>query len=313
MRQILISAHPFGQFETQALEQLQNCGFELVRHALMRRPTQQELRQLLQGVQGVLAGTESFSADLLQNAPELRVISRLGVGTDSIDLEACRKLGIEVLTTPDIASEAVAEYTLGLMIALGRGLVQSHQALRAGCWQRHFGLGLAGTQLGLLGCGRIGQKVAAKAQLLGMNVAVHDPSLNPQTAQELGLKLYPFEDLLASSQILSLHLPLNASSYKLLNARTLALMPSGSYLINTSRGGIVDEEALLAALQSGQLAGAALDVFEQEPYQGPLSGLENVILSAHMAANSRAARIQMEAQATHNLIQFFASASGAGA
>ncbi|MEZ0372497.1 MAG: phosphoglycerate dehydrogenase [Candidatus Sericytochromatia bacterium] len=303
--EILISAHPFAEAGPHPLELLAAAGFAVRRHGLNRRPQAAELAPLLVGSQGLIAGTEALSRDLLAHSPQLRVISRLGVGLDSIDLDFCRARGITVLTTPDAATVAVAEYTLGLMLALCRGIITSHEGLRAGRWQRCFGLELANSRLGLLGFGRIGRAVASRAQALGMSVAAHDPELPETIFANAGVTRLGLNELLASSQILSLHLPLNPQTRGLLDERALELLPPGAFLINTSRGGIVDETALCYALDAGRLAGAALDVFSTEPYTGPLSQCPNTILTAHMAANSSQARQAMELAAVRNLLAFF--------
>lgn len=303
--QILISAYPFAQQSPAPIEILHHAGLAVRRHPFQRKPTAAELKSLLQGVQGLIAGTEVLSAGILSGNPELQVISRIGVGLDSVDLTYCAQQGITVLTTPDAATESVAEYTLGLILALCRGIVSSHQALRQGSWQRHFGLELTGARLGLLGFGRIGRAVAGKARGLGLQVQACDPRLSAAEIADAGAEPLSWQDLLASSHILSLHLPLHDDTHHLLDAQALAQMPQGSYLINTARGPIVDEAALFRALVAGHLAGAALDVFGQEPYTGPLLQLDNVILTAHQAANSRQARLAMETAAARNLAAFW--------
>ena len=309
--QVLISAHPFAEHASAPLELLRSAGFGIRRHGLSRKPSPSELHGLLSGATALIAGTEPLSRELLAACPSLRVISRLGVGLDSIDTAFCQRQGIAILTTPDVATVAVAEYTLGLMLSLCRGIGISDRAMRQGQWQRHFGLGLAGTRLGLLGLGRIGQAVAQRAQALGMQVLAHDPWLRPEAPP--GIEPCGFEELLAKAQILSLHLPLTPATRHLLDAQALARLSPGSYLINTARGEIIDEAALYQALASGHLAGAALDVLSQEPYSGPLATLPNVILTPHQAANSRQARIAMETAAASNLVAFLRGGAGRGA
>ncbi|PKL74495.1 MAG: hypothetical protein CVV27_20210 [Candidatus Melainabacteria bacterium HGW-Melainabacteria-1] len=302
---ILISAVPFAESNPSPLSLLQAAGLEVCRHPFARKPQPEELLKLLQNISGLIAGTESVPGGVLLAQPQLRVISRIGTGLDNIDLDICQKLGITVLNTPDAATETVAEYTLGLIIALCRGLVSSHEALRAGQWQRCFGRELQDTRLGLLGFGRIGQAVARRAKAFGMLTSAHDPDLPAHVFAAAGVRPVNFDELLRSSDVLSLHLPLHAQTRHIIGQRALAQLPWGSYLINTSRGGLLDESALCQALSNGQLAGAALDVFEQEPYTGPLRKFPNLILSPHQAANSEAARHRMERQASENLIRYF--------
>ncbi len=303
MPTLFISAYPFAQFNQEPLKLLQAAGIDILRHPFERKIKSDEILPYLQQADAVIAGTEIFEAATLQQCPQLKFISRIGVGTDNIDLAACQQLGIQVLTTPDAATEAVAEYCIGLMLVLCRGIGFSHQQLKAGKWQRYFGLELAQARLGLIGLGRIGQAVAHKAKALGMSVSAYDPMVSADVFDRLKVQSMSLEALLQNSQIVSLHAPANAMNHHLINTRTLALMPQNSYLINTARGSLIDEIALYESLKSAHLAGAALDVFEQEPYSGPLKKLDNIILSAHQAANSQAARIRMEVQAVENLLQ----------
>lgn len=305
MPTVFISAYPFAQFNQAPLARLQAAGMEILRHPFERKLNSDELLPYLQQADAVIAGTEQFAAQLLHQCPRLKFISRLGVGTDNIDLDACQQLGIQVLTTPDAATEAVAEYCLGLILTLCRGIGFSHQQLRAGQWQRYFGLELNQARLGLIGFGRIGQTVARKAQALGMQVNTYDPLVSVDVFDMLAVQSMSLTALLKNSQIVSLHAPANVETHHLLNIQTLAMMQQGAYVINTARGSLIDESALYESLKSGHLAGAALDVFETEPYTGPLNELDNIILSAHQAANSQAARIRMEVQAVENLLTSF--------
>lgn len=229
-------------------------------------------------------------AALLANAPRLKVVGRLGVGLDNLDLEALRARGITVVTGGNANAIAVAEYTLAAMLTLARRLPAADRDTKGGGWGRAaFGAGLElhGKTLGLIGLGDIGARVARRALAFGMRVVAHDPLITPHhfAAAELGVTLAPLDDLLGESDFISLHVPLLPTTRHLINAERLARMKPTAALINTSRGGIVDEAALLEALRAGRLGGAALDVRAHEPPEqpDPLAQFENVLLTPHIA------------------------------
>lgn len=229
-------------------------------------------------------------AALLANAPQLRVVGRLGVGLDNLDLDALRTRGITVVTGGNANAIAVAEYTLAAMLTLARRLPAADQHTKGGGWDRAaFGAGfeLHGKTLGLIGLGDIGARVARRALAFGMRVVAHDPLITPQhfAAAELGVALMPLDDLLGESDFISLHVPLLPTTRHLIHAERLARMKPTAALINTSRGGIVDEAALVEALRAGRLGGAALDVRAHEPPEqpDPLAQFENVLLTPHIA------------------------------
>jgi D-3-phosphoglycerate dehydrogenase len=240
----------------------------------------------------------------LAQMPRLRFISRLGVGYDMIDVEAAAARGVAVANTPDYCVEEVVAHTLALVLACTRGVVAADRQVRAGGWAAAaIALPLrrpSGMTLGVLGLGRIGSLVAAGAAALGFRVVSHDP-VHP------GLSV-PLEEVLAAADILTLHLPLTPATHHLLDASALARMPAGAMVVNTSRGQLVDEVALVEALRSGHLAGAALDVFEQEPLaaHSPLRDLPGVILSPHAAWYSPEALTDLPRLATQQAIEFLA-------
>lgn len=226
---------------------------------------------------------------LFQAAHQLRVVGRLGVGLDNIDLDAARKAGVRVVYAPGANAIATAEFTLGLCLALARRLPDAIASARAGCWERGAlaGSELAGRVLGVLGLGRTGTLLARSARALGMDVWSHHPRRLPDDveARHAGARLVGFEELLRNADFVSLHLPLTAETQGLIGTRQLALFRPDAYLINTARGGLVDEIALARALQEGWLAGAALDVRSAEPpdQPDPLAALPNVLLTPHIA------------------------------
>lgn len=226
---------------------------------------------------------------LLESAPKLRVIGRAGVGVDNIDAEAATRRGIVVMNTPGANAVAVAELTLGLMLALARKLPQANSTMHAGKWEKKSlqGAELRGKKLGILGLGRIGLEVARRARVFGMEALGHDPFVSPAVARENGIRLVSQEELFAESDYLTLHVGLTPQTAGIINPKTLASMKKGVRIVNCARGELIVEEALAEALKSGQVAGAALDVFGQEPPKNsPFFSLDNVILTPHIAGST---------------------------
>lgn len=265
---------------------LQHAGFEVLpgdRNAdFWDGPT---LVKELQGCCGVIAGSEPYTRAVLEALPDLRVIARTGVGFDAIDLQTCDERGIVVATTPGVNHHAVAEHTIALLMAVARGFARQDQWVRQGKWERVSTPRVMGRTLGLVGLGRIGQAVATRAVGLGMKVIVYDPYANMDFVDQWGIELVDLDELLSSADYVSLHCPATPETRKMMNSRTFSQMKPGAILLNTARGALVDEAALIQALKSGHLAGAGLDVFEVEPLpiDSPLIAMENVLLSGHVA------------------------------
>jgi len=237
----------------------------------------------------VVRSATKMTADLIERAERLKVIGRAGVGVDNVDVEAATRRGIIVANTPDSTVVSAAEHTIGLLVALARNIPQAHAALKQGRWERsaYGGTELAGKTLGVLGFGRIGQQVARRALGLGMRVVAYDPYVAAERFRELGAeRLETPEDVYAVADFLTLHLPLTAETRGSVGAAAFEAMRPGVRIVNAARGELVDEEALVGALGSGLVAGAALDVFESEPYSGPLLELDNVVVTPHLAAST---------------------------
>ena len=238
----------------------------------------------------ILRGLGQVTAAVLDAAPRLRIVARHGTGVDNVDLEAARQRGVVVTNTPDATTASVAEHALALLLAVARRVSLADRGLRAGDWavrERCWGMDLDGCPLGVIGFGRIGQRVARACHLgLGMNVVYYDPA--PALAPGIEAQALSFGEVLAAADVLTLHLPLTAATRGLIGRNELARMKDGAILINAARGPIVDEVALLEALQAGKLGGAGLDVFAQEPVRGthPLAGLDNVVLTPHIASST---------------------------
>lgn len=246
-----------------------------------------ELHDLLPGCQAVLAGVEPYDRAMLEHPAlsELKVISRWGVGYDSVDLLAATKAGVLVTNTPGLLDEAVADYAWALLLSLARQVVPASGFLREGQWKPCWGPDIHGKTLGVVGCGRIGRAVGKRAQGFGMRLLGYDARPTPEMAS-MGFTMVDLENLLQESDFVSLHLALTPETRGFLNSRRLESMKPEALLINTSRGPIVDEVALAEALRKGQLGGAALDVFEKEPLQNPhpLREVPNLLLSPHQSS-----------------------------
>ncbi len=245
-----------------------------------------DLAALLDGVVGAIVSTDPFTADVLRGARDLRVIARTGVGFDTIDLAVATELGIQVVTTPGANEHAVADHTIGLMLALLRRIPELDAATRAGGWKRtgaSIPRQLAGSTVGVVGYGGIGRQVARRLAGFDVELLVHDPVLPAgEPVESVAL-----DTLLARSDIVTLHCLLRLDTLRLIDARALSLMAPHALLVNTSRGPVVDEPALMAALRTGRIAGAALDVFHDEPPTGsPLLSMPNVVVSPHNAGLS---------------------------
>jgi D-3-phosphoglycerate dehydrogenase len=237
----------------------------------------------------VIRSATKLTADLIARAERLKVIGRAGVGVDNVDVEAATRRGIVVANAPESTVVSAAEQTVGLMVALARNIPQAHAALVQGRWERSRfgGIELDGKTLGVIGFGRIGQQVARRAIGLGMRVVAVDPFVGAERFRELGVEqAATVDEVLAAADVLTLHSPLTDETRGLIDAAAIAKMKDGARLVNAARGGLVDEDALVDAIRSGKLAGAALDVFSKEPYTGPLLELPEVVVTPHLAAST---------------------------
>jgi len=292
-----ITTSSFAQFSDEPLRLLDEADISYVLNPHGRKLTENEAISFLNGCIGVAAGTEPLTARLMKSLPDFRVISRCGSGTDNVDMAAAEKRGIVVCNTPDGPTLAVAELTLGYALNLLRKVTQMDRELRTGKWKKRMGNNLKGKKLGIVGFGRIGQAVASVFSPLGVLVAFNDP-----VAESDAYPKFRVKDLLAWADILSLHCSKTGGECSLFTTERLRIMKPGSWVINASRGGVVEENALYELIKSGHLAGAAMDVFEQEPYNGPLKELSNVILTPHIGSYAMESRIQMEIDTIRNLL-----------
>lgn len=262
-----------------------------------------ELREALVGVDAVVAGSETYNGELFDAFPQLKVVARVGVGYDSVDVPAATRRGVAITTAPGTNHESVAEHTFALMLAFTRLIPLRNQVIHAGGWPRHYSRPLRGQTLGLAGLGRIGKAVAVRAFAFGMRVMAFDPLPVDMT----GIERVTWDELLHRSDFLSLHLPLTPTTRHVMNAGAFARMKPGAVLVNTSRGGLVNETDLVAALRSGQLGGALLDVLDPEPPVAghPLLGMPNVLLTPHAAGVDMKSLGDMARSAAESIVSIF--------
>lgn len=300
MHKFVISTSSFDTANNAAIQRLIQAGLQPVTNPYGRRLTEDEAEALLQDdVIGMVAGVEPLTARVIQSAKHLKVISRCGTGMDSVDLDAAKNQGIIVLNTPEAPAQAVAELTLGLILAGLRQIPQTDNQIRNGAWPRTQGGLLAAQTVGLIGLGHIGKRVAKLCRAFEANVIAYDPFIK-QAPEDV--TLMPLNQLFETADIVSMHTPYSSDLHHLIDQQAIERMKPGALLINAARGGLVDEQVLKVALSNGKLGGAALDAFEQEPYQGPLLECNNLILSSHVGSLAREARQRMELEAAENLL-----------
>jgi D-3-phosphoglycerate dehydrogenase len=300
---VMVTTVPFGAVNREPIDLLVAAGIDLVLNPKQRRLRADEVSQVAIGFPVIIAGTETISAEAMAACHGLKAICRVGIGLDGIDLLAARRLGIAVAYTPDAPSPAVAELTIGLIIDLLRGIGPADRSLRRGEWTRVIGARVAVSTIGVIGVGRIGGRVIRHLQggFPGVRILAHDLVRDPAVT---GVEWLDAEAIYREADVVSVHVPLSAATHNLIGERELAMMKPTAALVNTARGGIVDEDALARALQGGGIRSAALDVFTNEPYGGPLAQLPNVLLTCHMGSMTADCRARMEIEATQDAIRF---------
>ena len=309
MPTIAVSTSSFARHDPQPLELLREAGYEVRLNPHGRRLEEAETRALLDGVIGLVAGTEELSREILTGAVALRVISRCGTGMDNVDQDAAAELNIAVYSTPDPPAEAVAELTLAGMLGLLRHLPAADRRLRQGEWHKPMGRLLRGRTVGLVGLGRVGKRLVELLMPFSCRIIAVDPHPDEWFAERHGIRFVELDRLLAKADVVSLHLAPPRGGGVLLDRERLGHLRPEAILINTARGGLVDEAALYDLLAAGRLAGAFLDVFADEPYSGPLRELPQVLLSPHLGSYARETRIRMETEAAESLLMELAGKS----
>lgn len=308
MFKVLITTVPFGDKNDLPIRQLAETGVDYLINPIGRKLKEDELAGMVRDVEVLIAGTEPITEKVMANAPRLKLISRVGIGLDSVDLMAAERRGIKVSYTPDAPAPAVAELTIGLMFSLMRSIHVANAQMHRGEWHRYFGRRLTELTIGIVGAGRIGGRVARHLRALGVKrLLVND--ICPDACRFEGVDAIECVDkdtIYRESDLVSLHVPLTAQTKNMVRREHLLQMKPDAMIVNTARGGIIHEDDLAEVLNLGHLAGAAVDVFCEEPYQGRLSSVERCLLTSHMGSMSVDCRTRMEIEATEEAIRFLA-------
>jgi len=303
MPKVLITTVPFGAINRLPLDLLENANIEYVINPLNKKLTEGELLDLITDFDAVIAGTEEITESVMIAATKLKLISRVGIGLDSVDLLAAEKLNIGVSYTPDAPAPAVTDLTMGLMYSLLRKIHEANLNMHDGNWRRFFGKRLVDCTVGIIGAGRVGSGVIKNLKALGCEkILYYDKNVRLQESQELVFAQK--EEIYTTADIISLHIPLDPETKNMVTLSDMKLMKKEVSLINTSRGGIINEQDLSEALKERLIGGAAIDVFNLEPYQGILSQYDNCILTSHMGSMTTDCRSRMEIEATEEVIRF---------
>jgi D-3-phosphoglycerate dehydrogenase len=305
---IFVTLSTFAADSPEPLRLLESSGFRFAVNPHGRRLTSAEVSSLAAGARAVVAGVERYDAETLASMPDLKCISRCGAGVDTIDLTDAARRGIAVLNTPDEPTAAVAELTVGMLLALLRAIPETTAALRARTWTRITGRLLAGKVVGIVGLGRIGRRVAELLQPFGAEIVACDPNVDAVWADARGIRLVAFSDLLRMSDLVTLHAAGSRDHPMRIGAEEIRAMKPGALLLNLARGSMVDDHAVAQALGDGHLGGAGFDVFPDEPYTGPLCDAPRVVLSAHQATLTVETRTAMEKRAVENAVAWLRQA-----
>jgi D-3-phosphoglycerate dehydrogenase / 2-oxoglutarate reductase len=299
---VLTSPSSFGKISSTPTDILKTNGFEVVNNPFGRKLTETEVAKYASGCVGIVAGVEPLTKNVLEQLPLLKCISRVGVGMDSVDIEYARNAGIIVTNTPDGPTRSVAELTIGMTMSILRRIPQADAAIKNGRWEKQTGNLLFGKTVGVIGLGRIGKMVSEMFRALGNNVVGYDLLPDEPWARKHGVILVEFNALFDVADIVTVHIPGGSDKKPVISAEELNRMKKGGFLINISRGNVVDEEVLFNLLDSNHIAGAAIDVYSEEPYTGPLCNLNNIILTPHIGSYAAEGKLQMEIDAVTNLI-----------
>jgi D-3-phosphoglycerate dehydrogenase len=302
MPHAFISTTPFGQRDATPIQLLESAGFSFRLNPLGHRLSEQELAAFVGDADVLIGGTEPITARVMDAAPRLRLISRVGIGLDNVDLIAARERGIAVAYTPDGPSPAVAELTIGLMLSLLRGVHLANAHMHREEWRRLMGRRLEEATVGVVGVGRVGGRVASLLSAFGGRILAND--IVPRDIPGARVEWADKPRIYREADVITLHVPLTPLTRHLIGPVELESMKRDVLLVNTARGGIIDEAALAAALRAGRIAGAAVDVFSVEPYAGELAQIDTCLLTCHMGSMSEDCRLRMEYEAVENAVQW---------
>ncbi len=303
MARVLITVPIFGKF-SNAIELLVKAGYKVIRSPYPHPVKENKLIQIIGEVEAVIVGVDEMTADVIKTGKRLRVIARHGVGLDSVDVETATKQGVIVTNVVGANEDAVADLVFGLILSLARKIGRAVASVKKGNWESIVGVEIWQKTLGVIGTGKIGRRVIKRAQGFDMSILAYDVYPDRVLAEKFGVQYVSLEDLMRDSDFISVHVPLSLETIGLVGEKEINLMKKSAYLINTARGKIVNEEALLVALRKKKIAGAALDVFSQEPPEcNALLILENVLGTPHMGANTEKAVRKVDLTCVKNVIQ----------
>lgn len=304
MPKVLITTVPFGDKNRLPLELLEAAGVEYLINPVGRKLKEDELAEMVTDFDVLIAGTEPITDKVMGRASRLKLISRVGIGLDSVDLLAAERRGIQVSYTPDAPAPAVAELTIGFMLTLLRSVHVANAQMHRGEWHRYFGRRIPEVTIGIIGTGRIGGRVLRRLAGFGTpRILVNDIHPDQTVAPGLKLEWVGKEEIYHHADVISLHVPLTVHTKNMIRREHLLQMKPDAIIINTSRGGIINEHDLAEVLNAGHLSGAAIDVFEQEPYTGELTQIDRCLLTSHMGSMSVDCRTRMEIEATEEAVR----------
>lgn len=305
MSKVLITTVPFGVIDRYPLDLLEKNNISYLINPLGKKLSEEEQIDLVADYDVIVAGTEEITEKVMLAAKNLKLISRVGIGLDSVDLLAARKYGISVSYTPDAPAPAVADLTMGLMYSISRNTHIANYQMHQGNWNRYFGKRLTECIIGIIGVGRVGGKVAKDLKALGCKSIIYfDENVRLDIEDDKQIKFGSIEEIIKQCDIISLHVPLDSKTKNMITLKEMQVMKSNAFIINTARGGIVNESDLETALRDKIIAGAAMDVFGTEPYYGNLAKYENCILTSHMGSMTEDCRTRMEIEATEEAVRF---------
>ena len=301
---VYVSTHPFASTSGVPVKLAEQNEIKVRTNSFGRKITSEELAEDIGDAEVLIAGTENITEDVFKKASNLKLISRVGIGLDGVDFELCRKYGVKVTYTPDAPTMAVAELCVALIIDVARKISETDLNIRKGIWNRHMGTLLYGKTIGVIGMGRIGKSLIHLLSSFNMQYKVNEIEPDVAFGRLYDVEFVSKDELLNECDIVSVNVPLKKDTFNLIGKAELEKMQKHSFLINTARGGIVNEDELYDALKTGVIAGAAVDVFEKEPYEGRLTELPNCLLTCHMGASTIESRTAMETEAMKEAIRY---------
>jgi D-3-phosphoglycerate dehydrogenase / 2-oxoglutarate reductase len=299
---ILVSSRSFGKTDSGAKEILQKEGLELIKNPFGRKMTEKEIIEVGEGVVGIIAGTEKITKKILSDLKKIKVISRYGIGMDNIDVQEAQKRGILIYNTPISPIKGVAELTISLMLNELKKINILDKRLKNGEWKPEMGKLLESKTVGIIGLGNIGKCVTEYLKPFKTKIIAYDTTVDKESCIKNNIKMISFKELLQYSDIITIHVPLTDKTYHMIGKKEFDIMKDSAIIINTSRGGIIKEDELYNAIKEKRIAGAAIDVFENEPNVGKLKDLDGIIITPHIATYTFETRKQMEIETTKNLI-----------